>query len=130
LAVSRALKTKVKSDLKAFVLSKFGGLNNTDDSTSIKDNQAQDLLNIEITEEVKKRGGYTAINGTALSGSTGILGLGTYYKTGGSDYLMYASHTVIGHCNFSTGTMTNVITGLTTGERVRFKQFKKYSSMY
>lgn len=113
-----------KSDQKAFVLSNFSGLNTNDDSTQIENNQAQDLLNVVITKEIKKRGGYTAINSTAITGSSGIYGLGTYYKTGGSDYLLYASHTTIGTINFSTGATASIITGLTTNERTRFKQFK------
>ena len=113
-----------KSDQKAFVLQGFTGLNTNDDSTQIENNQAQDLLNVEITKEIKKRSGYTAINSTAISGSTGIYGLGTFYKTGGSDYLLYASHTTIGTINFSTGATASIITGLTTNERTRFKQFK------
>ena len=118
-----------KSDQKAFVLQGFTGLNTNDDSTQIENNQAQDLLNVEITKEIKKRGGYTAINGTAITGSTGIYGLGTYYKTGGSDYLLYASHTTIGTLNFSTGATASIITGLVTNERVRFKQFKNIAVM-
>ncbi len=119
-----AKKLTIKSDLKAFTIKDFTGLNNNDNSSSIEDTQAQDLLNVICTKEVKKRGGFAKVNAVALTGSTGIFGLGTYYKTGGSSYLMLASHTTIQSIHTGTGAFTSIITGLTTNERTRFKQFK------
>ena len=127
-----AKRIAIKSDLMAFSIpvaangsnEGFLGLNNNDDSTQIGNNQAQDLLNVICTKEVKKRGGFAKVNSTALSGSTGIYGLGAYYKTGGSSYLLLASHTTIQSIHTGTGAFTSIITGLTTNERTRFKQFK------
>ena len=122
----------IKSDIKAYQIpvtandsnEGFLGLNNNDDSTQIGNNQAQDLLNVISTKEITKRGGFAKVNSVALTGSTGIFGLGTYYKTGGSAYLMLASHTTIQSIHTGTGAFTELITGLVTNERTRFKQFK------
>ena len=52
-----------------FHLANWGGLNNFTDTTKIEINEAQDLLNIQFTKELEKRGGYEVVNGTEISGS-------------------------------------------------------------
>ena len=119
----RTTRTKIKSNLKAFSISDFGGLNNEDNSTMIEDNQAQDLLNVQFAKEVFKRGGYTEVNSTAITGSTGIYGLYPYYMADGTAKLIYASHTVLGWIHTGTGATTNITTGLTSNQRTRAVTF-------
>jgi len=91
----------------------WGGLNTNDGTTQIGDNQAQDLLNVKFTQDLEKRGGFTEVNSTAISGSTGIYGLFPYYYNNGADRkLIYISHTVAGEINTSTGAASS-ISGIT-----------------
>lgn len=107
-------------DYDTFILNKFGGLNTNRNSTDIEDNQAQDLLNVIFTKELEKRGGYTALNSTEISGSSGIYGLFPYYYNNGANRkLMYVSHTTCGEINAGTGAVTVLKTGLTTNLRTR-----------
>jgi len=117
-------RTKIKDNTKIFTLGNFGGLNNSSDSAQIADNEAQDLSNVIFTKDLAKRGGYTEINSTAISGSTGIYGLGAYYQADGTRELLYASHTVIGKLTVGTGATASLITGLTSNQRTRFETFK------
>jgi len=118
-------KYKFKYDQQKYTLGKWGGLNNNTDSTDIEDNQAQNLLNVIFTKDLAKRGGYTEVNSTAITGSTGIYGLFPYYyNSGNSRKLLYISHTVCGEINIATGATTNITTGLTSNLRTRSVTFK------
>lgn len=119
----RTSRTNIQSDLQRFTLpvdvennpSAWGGLNNNDGSTRIANNQAQDLQDVIFTQDLEKRGGYTAVNSTAISGSTGIYMLAPYYyNNGATRKLMYISHTTCGEMDTGTGTPTARKTGLTT----------------
>jgi len=116
--------SKIKSDLNKITIRNFSGLNNGSDSTQIGDSEAQDLLNVIFTKELSKRYGYTAVNSTAITGSTGIYGLGAYYQSDGTRELLYASHTVIGKITVGTGATENIITGLTSNQRTIFETFQ------
>jgi len=117
-------RTKIKDDTKIFTLANFSGLNNSNDSTQIADNEAQDLSNVIFTKDLAKRGGYTEVNSTAISGSTGIYGLGAYYQADGTRELLYASHTTIGKLTVGTGATASLITSLTSNQRTRFETFQ------
>lgn len=118
-------KNEFKHDMRKFTLRNWGGLNNNDDSTDIEDNQAQDLLNVIFPKDLAKRGGYTEVNSTAISGSTGIYGLFPYYyNNGASRKLLYISHTTCGEVNTGTGATSSITTGLTTNLRTRGLTFK------
>src|SRR4030042_6479367 len=120
-------KSYYKRDMKRFSLpvststgepGKWGGLNTNYSTSQIGDNQAQDLLNVIFTKELEKRGGYTELNSTAITGSTGIYGLFPYYyNNGASRKLIYASHTVLGEINTSTGAVSGITAGLTSNQR-------------
>ncbi len=123
-------RTGITSDMLITVMGGWQGVNTEDDSTQIVDTQGIDCLNIVQTKETKKRGGYAKVNSVALTGSTGIYGLGTYYKSGGSDELLLASHTTVQKINTGTGAFTDIEinstdypSGFTTNEYVIFKQF-------
>ena len=114
-----------KHDQKKFTLRNWNGLNTNKDSTDIEDNQAQDLLNVIFTKDLAKRGGFTEVNSTAISGSTGIYGLFPYYyDSGNSRKLLYISHTVCGEIDTATGATSSITTGLTTNLRTRAVTFK------
>jgi len=116
---------KIKTDLKAFNLSSFLGLNNKDDSTQIADGMAQDLLNVLVTnKEISKRYGYTKLNTTEITGSTGIYGLFPfYYANGASKKLIAVSDTQIYEYIPGTLSFSSINTGLTTGLRTRAETF-------
>ncbi len=123
--VRRISRTKIESDLEAYKLEGFGGLNTIDDTTQIENTQCQDCLNIELAKEIKKRGGYVKVNATPISGSSGIYGLFPFYYSGGLNRkLIYASHTVVGEMNVGTGVSSSIITGLTSNQRMRAVTFK------
>jgi len=117
-------RTGVTSDMLVTVMGGWQGVNTEDDSTQTADIQGQDCLNIVQTKETKKRGGFAKVNSTALTGSTGIYGLMPYYKSGGSNELLVASHTTIQSINTGTGAFTSLKTSLTTNEYTIGKQFK------
>jgi len=112
-------------DLKRFTISNFSGLNTNAGTTSIVDVkngrvQAQDLLNVVFTKDLEKRGGYTAVNTTEISGSSGIYGLFPYYYNNGANRkLLYISHTTCGELNTGTGNVSVIKTGLTSNQRTR-----------
>jgi hypothetical protein len=107
-------------DFDTYSVSGFAGLNTNKNSTDIEDNQAQDLLNVIFTKELEKRGGYTALNSTEISGSSGIYMVAPYYyNNGATRKLMYISHTTCGEINAGTGAITAIKTGLTTNLRTR-----------
>jgi hypothetical protein len=116
---------KIKSDLKAFNLSGFLGLNNKDDSTQIPDGMAQDLRNVIVTnKEVSKRYGYTALNTTEISSSSGVYGLFPfYYNNGASKKLIAVSGTAIYEYVSATGLFSSINTGLTASLRTRAETF-------
>ncbi len=117
-------RVKIRSDLKAFTLSNFGGLNTQDDSTQIP-GKAKDMLNVILAKEIRKRGGFEEVNSTAISGSTGIYGLFPYYYNNGANRkLIYSSHTTLGSMAVGTGTPTEITTGLTSNQRTRAVTFK------
>ena len=117
-------RVKIRSDLKAFTLSGFGGLNNQDDSTQIP-GKAQDLLNVILAKETRKRGGYKEVNSTAIPSSTGIYGVFPYYYNNGANRkLIYASHTVLGSMSVGDGSISTITTGLTSNQRTRAVTFK------
>lgn len=118
-------KLKIRSDLKAFTLSGFRGLNNNDDSSQIEDNQSQDLLNVIIAKDISKRGGFTEVNSTAIPSSTGIYGLFPYYYNNGANRkLIYASHTVLGEMSVGDGSISTITSGLTSNQRTRAVTFQ------
>ena len=116
---------KIKSDLKAFNLNSFLGLNNNIDSTLIPDGNAQDLLNVIITnKEIAKRYGYTALNTTEISGSTGIYGLFPfYYNNGVNRELIAVSGTGLYKYGASTASFSSINTGLTASLRTNTETF-------
>jgi len=119
-------RTGITSDMLITVMGGWQGVNTEDDTTQITDTQGIDCLNIVQTKETKKRGGYAKVNSTELTGSTGIYGLMPYYKSGGSDELLVASHTTVQVLDTGTGVFTQPSggTGLTTNEYTIGKQFK------
>lgn len=76
------------------VISQFLGLNNNESSAIIGDNEAQDLLNVDITpngKSVKKRQGYGLYK--ALGTAQAIHGGHHFYNSGGSDVQVWGSST-------------------------------------
>lgn len=76
------------------VVGQFLGINNNDSSAVIGDNEAQDLLNVDLTpmgKSVKKRPGYGLYK--ALGTGQAIHGGHHFYNTGGSDVQVWGSST-------------------------------------
>jgi hypothetical protein len=72
----------------------WGGLNNADASISIGDNEAQDLLNVDITDSgfgIKKRDGYTQFK-TIGTSTWGVRGGYYYTDTSGNKYIVHANN--------------------------------------
>jgi len=116
---------KIKSDLKAYNLSSFLGLNNKDDSTLIADGNAQDLLNVVVTnKEINKRPGFTVLNTTEISGSSGIYGLFPfYYSNGVSRKLIAVSDTNLYEYIAGSSSFSSINSGLTAGLRTNAETF-------
>lgn len=116
---------KIKSDLKAYNLTNFSGLDNSKDSTLIDDTSAQDLLNVVVTsKEINKRPGYTVLNSTEISGSSGIYGLFPFYYSNGTyRELIAVSGTGIYKYVPSSTSFSSINTGLTAGLRTRAETF-------
>lgn len=67
-----------------------GGLNSSASPTSLADNEASDLLNIDFDKfgAIKKRGGYTQLNTTAANSGAAWNGLIWFEKSNGNNYLI------------------------------------------
>lgn len=69
----------------------WGGLNNRDNSVVINDNEAQDLLNVDIDPSyIKKREGYSQWKTLTIS-TVGIGGMAKFNDASGSDYFIVAN---------------------------------------
>lgn len=95
------------------MLSNFSGLNNNDSSAVIEDNEAQDLLNVDITpngKSVKKRLGYGMYK-TLLS-TQPVHGGYHFYNTNGSDVQIWASSSSLFGI-VSDGPVTQIVSSAT-----------------
>lgn len=75
-------------------LSQFSGLNNNQSSNIIDDNQAQDLLNVDLTpngKSVKKRPGFGLYK--SLGSGQPVRGAYHFYNSGSSDVQLWGSST-------------------------------------
>src|SRR5678815_168385 len=75
----------------------WGGLNNGDASFQIGDNEAQDLSNVDITEQgygIKKRDGYAQFKTLGVS-TTGITGGYFFRDVNGTDTLVHANNGIV-----------------------------------
>lgn len=96
------------------------GLNNLISDNLIKDQEASDLLNIQFTESgvVSKRFGHTAV-GTGLSNAP--KGLGSYYYSASTHYLLTIDGTALKYLSGSTWTTISGAS-FTTGQPTCFTQ--------
>ena len=75
-----------------------GGLNNKFTNIGIADNEAADLLNIDLSVErgaITKRNGYVCVSTNTVDGSFEINGLFNYIKGDGTNYLVACSSNTI-----------------------------------
>lgn len=87
----------------------FEGLNNTDDPVTIRANQAQDLLNVKITDfgrSVKKREGFGQAFQLDVTTSVGH-GAYSFYNDDGSDVQLYFNDTYA-YASVSGGSLTTL----------------------
>jgi hypothetical protein len=107
-----------------------GGLNNTAGPLFVQDNQASDLLNVDFDAygSILKRGGYTALNTSALAASPDIDGLHWFeYDASGTTtrYIMAVAGTKAYKMDALDGTWDD-ITGaatITAGNHCDFENF-------
>lgn len=92
-----------------------GGLNTKSSVTSLAQNQARDLQNINILPNggFEKRRGNTTFNSTAMDSGAAVHGLGYYRQAAGTDYLMAIAGTKIFKSDSLDGTMDDITGALT-----------------
>lgn len=91
------LPLKAGEDWTKFPVGPFGGLNNRDNSFAINATQAQDLLNVEVTQggkSVKKRRGY-GIAWTLSQTTSPVHGVYDFFDANGNEVNLFFSDTKI-----------------------------------
>lgn len=103
-------------DYQVLPIGPFGGLNNSENSYIIPSNQAQDLLNVDITDggkSIKKREGYGEAYELPITTSPGH-GAFAFFNDNGSDVQLYFNDTYA-VASVAGGAFTNLITSGTFG---------------
>lgn len=103
------------------------GMNNADASIMIGDNEAQDLLNVDITDNgsgIKKREGYSQFK-TIGTSTWGVRG-GYYFRdTGGNNYIIHANNRSV-FKSINSGAYSAFITTDTAGSYYDFTDSQGY----
>lgn len=103
------------------------GLNNSDASIMIGDNEAQDLLNVDITDNgsgIRKRPGYSQFK-TIGTSTWGVRGGYYYTDTSGSKYLIHANNRSV-YKSQNSGAYSAFITTDTAGTFYDFTDSQGY----
>lgn len=116
----------LKADTQSFG-GQWRGINNADASIMIGDNEAQDLLNVDITDNgsgIKKREGYSQFK-TIGTSTWGVRG-GYYFRdTGGNNYIIHANNRSV-FKSINSGAYSAFITTDTAGSYYDFTDSQGY----
>ena len=94
----------------------IGGINNTDDEMSLPPNVLVDLLNMDFDRSgVKTRDGYTAYSTSGLPATSPEMGLYSFKKSNGNEYLLGIFNTAVYVEGVAVGIFASVMSGLTAG---------------
>ncbi len=93
-----------------------GGMNTTDPSVALRDNQVVSAMNAQLRKNGAKRWpGYTGLKSTAMFAAK-VYGLGIYEQYDGTEILLAASGTKLYSVNVGTGAVTELYDFGTAGE--------------
>lgn len=115
------------TSIKGWYLKKLPGMNNKVEDLDLKSKwveQAQNCRFEGTPGAVSKRARLAYYNSSAMDSSEPVVGAYRYYQSDGTIKLISVCDTVAYVGTDSSGTMTSIRTGLTSGKRCSFKVYK------